>query len=162
MITSIHKFWCRGVSKLSFFIYTPILLYRDDSCIGDFTYHVNIQSQRHLVIVYVRNISIHISNSQLQQKKCKMSNIVTIKFIYLQMACRKQYSAYYGYPRPIKYPSSSSKNLCFHYFGVRVCRPDFRGHAAIFGHVTSVYGKFSQYAKVWDEISVSNNNQLHL
>ena len=137
---------------------TPILLYRDDSCIGDFTYHVNIHSQRHLAIVYVRNISIQISNSQLQQKFCKMSNIVTIRFIYLQMACRKQYHAYYGYPRPIKYPSSTSKILLFHYFQVWVCRSDVRGHAAIFGHFTSVYGKFSQYAKVWDEISASNNN----
>ena len=139
-------------------MYTPILLYRDDSCIGDFTYHVNIHSQRHLVIVYVRNISIQISNSQPQQKFCKMLNIVTIKFMYLQMACRKQYSAYYGYPCPIKYPSSTSKIHRFHYFRVRVCHPDVRGHAAIFGHNTSVYGKFSQFAKVWDEISVSNNN----
>ena len=139
-------------------MYTPILLYRDDSCIGYFTYHVNIHSQRHLVIVYVRNILIQISNPQLQQKLCKMSNIVTIKFIYFQLACRKQYSAYYGYPCPIKYTFSTSKILRFYYFRARVCRSDVRGHAAIFGHVTSVYGKFSQYPKVWEEISVSNNN----
>ena len=82
-------------------LYTPTLLYRGDSCIGDFTYHVNFQSQRHLAIVYVQNISRQISNSHLQQKFCKMSSIVTIRFMHLQMACRKQYSAYYGYPRPI-------------------------------------------------------------
>ena len=99
--------WKNAVNSL-LICYTGFLLYREHSCIGDFTYHVNIHSQRHLAIVYVRNISIQISNSQLQQKFCKMSNIVTIKCIYLQMACRKQYSAYHGYPRPIKYPSSTS------------------------------------------------------
>ena len=72
---------------------TPILLYRGDSCIGDFTYYVNFHSQRHLAVAYVRNISRQLSNSQLQQKICKMSSIVTIKFIHLQMACREQYSA---------------------------------------------------------------------
>ena len=149
--------WAENIRGMSI-QYTPILLYRDDSCIGDFTYHVNIHSQRHLAIVYLRNISKQILNSHLQQKLCKMSNIVKIKFIYIGLACRKQYSAHYGYPCPIKYPSSTSKMLRFHYFRVRVCCPDVRGHAAIFGHVTSIYGKFSQYAKVWDEISVSNNN----
>ena len=93
--------------------YTPILLYRDDSCIGDFTHHVNIHSQRHLAIVNIRDISIQISNSQLQQKFCKMSNIVTIRFIYLQMACRKQYSAYYGYPCPINTPPVLLKSFAF-------------------------------------------------
>ena len=31
---------------------------------------------------------------------------------------------------------------------------------AIFGHVTYVYGKFSQYAKIWDVISVSKQQLI--
>ena len=83
----------RGMIGRFYVEYTPILLYRGDSCIGDFTYYVNFHSQRHLAIVYIQNISRQISNLQLQQKICKMLSIVTIKFIHLQMACRKQYSA---------------------------------------------------------------------
>ena len=56
-----YIYWFTIISPVS---YTPILLYLDDSCTVEFTYHVNFHAQRQIAIVYVSSKSQTLNSTE--------------------------------------------------------------------------------------------------